>query len=683
MPSASQRVEHLREEIRRHDHSYYVLARPVISDAQYDALFDELKQLEAQHPELITPDSPTQRVGGGPIAGFRQVAHAIPMMSVDNTYNPDQLREFDERVRKGLGGEAYGYLIDPKIDGVAVSLVYEKGSLAVAVTRGDGKTGDDITHNVRTIRSAPLRLHGNDLPDVLDVRGEIVWPTADFLKFNERLQSEGREPFANPRNAAAGTLKQKDPRDVVGRGLQFVAHGVGRVEPLELERASELFARMRGWGVPTAVSDSAGSIEEIIKRLPEWDERRHHLPYETDGLVIKIDRLDQRDVLGSTTRHPRWCIAYKFAPEQAESVILDIDYQVGKLGTITPRAVMKPVLLSGTTVRHATLHNFDQVERLDVRVGDTVIVEKAGEIIPQVVRVLTAKRPKDSRPVNRPGRCPECGGDVEQVEVYLRCINPSCPAQLKERLTHFAGRHQMDIEGLGEVMVSKMVDLGWLKSFADIYNLPGKEAKLAEVEIEQERKSEEGVKTTVVQFGQKRAAKLIKGIEKSKKQPLSRLLGALNIRHVGEATAELLAEHFGAMSAITGAGEEELQEIEGVGPELAKSIRHFFHSEAGRRTIERLKEAGVNMSQPRSENATDGPLAGKTVVVTGTLESMGRTEAQNLIKQLGGKASGSVSKKTDLVVYGDSPGSKLDKAKELGVATMDEKDFLKFLGRGS
>ncbi len=675
------RIEGLREEIRRHDYLYYVKAKPVISDQEYDKLFAELKELEDEHPDLVTPDSPTQRVGGAPIEGFRQVAHAIPMMSVDNTYNPEQLREFDERVRKGLGGEAYRYLVDPKIDGVAVSLIYEKGLLAAAVTRGDGRTGDDITHNVRTIRSAPLRLHGRGVPDMLDVRGEIVWPTGDFQKFNEKLQKEGREPFANPRNAAAGTLKQKDPKDVVGRGLQFIAHGIGRVEPLRVETANELFEQLREWGVPTAKSEAADSIEQIIERLPEWDERRHGLPYETDGLVIKIDRLDQRDVLGSTSRHPRWCIAYKFAPEQAESLVNDIDYQVGKLGTITPRAVLSPVLLSGTTVRHATLHNFDQVDRLDVRVGDTVIVEKAGEIIPQVVRVLKEKRPKSSKAVTRPTECPECGGEVEQDEggVYLRCINPACPAQLKERLTHFAGRHQMDIEGLGEVMVSKMVDKGWLKSFADIYALLEREDELAQVEIEQERKTDDGVKTTIVQFGQKRAVKLIEGIERSKSQPLARLLAALNIRHVGEATAELLADHFGEMSALMEASEESLQEIEGVGPELAYSIHHFFHSDVGRKTIDRLKRAGVNMSQPRSEKASGGLFAGKTVVVTGTLESMGRTEVQNLIKQLGGKVSGSVSKKTDFVVYGDSPGSKLDKAKELGVQTLDESEFLKLI----
>jgi len=457
------------------------------------------------------------------------------------------------------------------------------------------------------------------------------------------------------------------------------------MEPPTVETAHELFAMLREWGVPTAESEVAASIEQIIERLPEWDRRRHALSYETDGLVIKLDRLDQRDVLGSTSRHPRWCIAYKFAPEQAESVVRDIDYQVGKLGTITPRAVLTPVLLSGTTVRHATLHNFDQVDRLDVRVGDTVVVEKAGEIIPQVIRVITDKRPRTSAPVSRPTQCPECGGEVEQDEggVYLRCINPACPAQLKERLTHFASRHQMDIDGLGEVMVSKMVDNGWLKSFADIYKLPTRPGLegVAQVKIEQERTIKGQRKELLVPFGEKRTQKLFAGIEASKSQPLARLLAALNIRHVGGATAELLAERFGHLQNLMNSSQEALQEIEGIGPEVAKSIHHFFSSDAGQRTIEGLKSAGVKMEQPKSEKPSDGLFAGKTVVVTGTLERMGRTELQNLIKQLGGRLAGSVSKNTDLVVFGDSPGSKLDKAKQLGVNTMNEIEFFQFIAK--
>jgi len=678
------RVEQLRTELRKHDHAYYVLAKPVISDREYDKLLDELKKLEAEHPELITPDSPTQRVGGSPIAGFVHVTHAVPMLSIDNTYDEGQLRDFDGRVAKGLGGEAYHYVVDPKVDGVAVSLTYEKGLLTVAATRGDGVTGDDITHNARTIRAIPLRLSGKDVPDLLEVRGEVVWPNAEFKKYNTKLEKEGEEPFSNPRNATTGTLKQLDPRNVADRGLSFVAHGFGRVEPFTATTDSELFSQFQKWGIPISPHRvAAKSIDDIIARLPEWDARRKKLPYETDGLVIKVDDLSQRDALGATSRYPRWCIAYKFAAEQAESVLRQVDFQVGKLGTITPRAVMDPVPLSGTIVKHASLHNFDQVDRLGVMIGDTVIVEKAGEIIPQVIRVVVEKRPKDAKPIRRPTKCPICKGEVEQDEggVYLRCINPSCPAQIKERLTYFAGRDQMDIEGLGEVMVTKMVDKGWLHSVADIYELPDRRKEIPLIEIEQERKTDGGVKVTLTQFGEKRTEKLLDGIEKSKCQPLARLLAALNIRHVGSSTAELLAEHFESMDRLLGASEDELIEVEGVGPELAKSIGHFFLSKAGREVVKRLEAAGLTMTQPKRRVAKDSPLSGKTVVVTGTLTSMGRKEAQDLVKQLGGTAAGSVSKKTDLVVAGESAGSKLDKAKELGVRVVDESEFLKLIGR--
>ncbi len=682
--SNANRIDQLRDEIRKHDHAYYVLGKPVLSDREYDRLLDELKVLEAKHPELVTPDSPTQRVGGAPIEGFTHVTHSVPMLSIDNTYDETQLREFDGRVVKGLGGEKYRYVVDPKVDGVAVALVYEKGLLQVAATRGDGVTGDDITHNARTIRSIPLRLMGKDVPEVVEVRGEVVWPNEDFGKFNAKLEKEGEEPFANPRNATTGTLKQLDPRNVVGRGLVFVAHGFGRVEPLGATTDVELFAQFRTWGIPISPYRTiVNSIDDVIRRLSEWDERRRKLPYETDGLVLKVDALDQRDALGATSRYPRWCIAYKFAAEQAESVLRQVDYQVGKLGTITPRAVMDPVQLSGTTVRHATLHNFDQVERLGVMIGDTVVVEKAGEIIPQVVRVVVEKRPKNAKAIERPKKCPVCKGDVEKDEggVYLRCINPSCPAQVKERLTYFAGRDQMDIEGLGEVLVEKMVDRGWLHSYADIYDLPGRRDEIARIEIEQERKTDEGVKITLTQFGGKRTEKMLEGIEKSKGQPLSRLLTALNIRHVGSSTAELLAEHFGSMDKVMQAAEDELTEVEGIGPELAASIRHFFTSKTGRDVVRRLEQAGVTMSQPKRRRVADSPLTGKTVVVTGTLTSMGRKEIQDLIKQLGGTPTGSVSKKTDLVVAGDSAGSKLDKANELGIKVLDESAFLRLIGR--
>jgi len=683
MNPAAKRIDSLRDEIRRHDHAYYVRGKPTISDREYDRMLEELRRLETEHPERITPDSPTQRVGESPIEGFEHITHTVPMLSIDNTYDETQLREFDERVAKGLGGEPYRYVVDPKVDGVAVSLLYENGGLIRAATRGDGEVGDDITQNIRTLRSIPLRLLEKDWPRILDVRGEIVWPNEAFQRHNARRVAEGEPPFANPRNATTGTLKQLDPKQVAGRGLQFVAHGFGQIEPLRVTTYSELFERLARWGIPVSpYAEAVPSIDEIIRRLPEWDARRRTLPYETDGLVIKIDALDQRDLLGTTSRYPRWCIAYKFAAERAESVLLQVDYQVGKQGTITPRAVMQPVPLSGTTVRHASLHNFDQVDRLGVHIGDTILVEKAGEIIPQVVGVLIERRPKNARAIKRPTKCPVCNGDVEKDEggVYLRCINPSCPAQLKERLIHFAGRGQMDIEGLGAVMIEKMVDKGWLRSFADIYTeLPRLREELPEIKIEQERKTKDGIKIIPVPFGEPRTLKLLEGVELSKKQPLSRVLASLNIRHVGAATAELLAEHFGSMDALRKADEPALMEVDGVGPELAASIVHFFRSKTGDEVVDRLAKAGVNMTQPKRKVIADSPLSGLTVVVTGTLSSMGRQEVQNLIKQLGGNPSGSVSKKTDLVVYGEEAGSKLTKARELGIKTMNEAEFLKLI----
>ncbi len=666
--SVAKRVARLRDQIREHDHAYYVLGAPTVSDRAYDQLFSELTALEAEHPELVTADSPTQRVGGAPISGFEHVDHAIPMLSVDNTYDAAQLREFDERVAKGLGGETYRYVVDPKVDGIAVAIHYESGVFLRAVTRGDGKVGDDISHNVRTIPSVPLRLTGEDVPKKLEVRGEIVWPIEAFTKFNQQRAGEGKETLANPRNGAAGTLKQLDPKNVVGRGLQFVAHGFGQIDPLLAHSASELFEQFRGWGIPTSpYGESAASIDEIIDQLDDWEARRRELPYETDGLVIKVDDLDQRDALGATSRYPRWCIAYKFAAEQAESVLRSVDFQVGKLGTITPRAVMDPMQLSGTTVRHAPLHNFDQVARLDVRIGDTVVVEKAGEIIPQVVRVVVEKRPKGAKKILPPAECPVCEGDVEKDEggVYVRCINPSCPAQLKERLIYFAGRDQMDIEGAGQVVIETLVEKDYLAGYADFYSLRKQRDELIKLDG----------------MGETSVDKLLAGIEASKQQPLSRVLSALNIRHVGASTAELLADHFGTMDAVREADEEKLVEVDGVGPELAASIVQFFKSKEGDRAVSGLANAGVNMAQPKRNQAEGGVFDGMTVVVTGTLESMSRKDAQTLVKSLGGKVAGSVSKKTSLVVFGEAAGSKLQKAKELGVETMDEEQFRERVGR--
>jgi DNA ligase (NAD+) len=681
---ASARVAALRDEIRTHDYHYFVENEPRISDEHYDALVHELRDLEAAFPSLVTPDSPTQRVGERLTTGFAAVTHGVPMLSIDNTYSEAELREFDARVRKQLAGQPYDYLVDPKIDGVAVSLRYERGALALAATRGDGERGDDITQNARAIRSIPLRLRGADWPSVLEVRGEVYWPRADFARTNAQRIAAGKEPFKNPRNATAGTLKQLDARVVAERLLLFCAHGFGVIDPPPAEaRASELFARVRGWGVPVSPHQrGCADIDEVAAFVHEWEQRRFLLDFETDGLVVKIDQLALRERLGATSKAPRWCIAYKYAAERAETRVVRIDLQVGKSGAITPRAVMEPVQLAGTTVRHASLHNFDQVQRLDVRVGDVVVVEKAGEIIPQVVQVVMERRPADARPFERPTRCPECDGEVVQDEdgVYLRCVNPACPAQLLERLIFFCGRGQMDIEGLGEKLVEKLVQEGLVHSYADLFRLPQHRARLEKLAFEQQRKGDDGPKTIIVEFGAKRTDSLIAGLEQARARPLARLLAALNIRHVGANTADLLAEHFGDIDALLAADEAALQAVAGIGPEVSGSVHAWLHSPAGRRTIADLRAVGVNMTQPRSSRAASGPLVGKSVVVTGTLKRYSRDEIEQRIKAAGGKPTASVSRKTHLVLAGADAGSKLEKARELGVTVLTEEEFERLLG---
>ena len=667
---AARRIEQLRDQIRRHDHLYYTLGRPEISDRDYDRLMEELRALEAEHPELVVPDSPTQRVGEQPLEGFAHVRHAVPMLSIDNTYSPGELREFDARLRKALGAEDYDYVVDPKIDGVAVGLRYEQGRLVLGATRGDGHTGDDITQNVRAIRSVPLRLLGEDVPALVEVRGEVFWPRSDFERVNQRRVQAGEEPFKNPRNATAGTLKQLDARIVARRGLAFCAHGYGRIEPFppRVTLHIELFELLRRWGVPvSAHMRRCADIDAVIAFVEEWEVRRHELDYDTDGLVVKVNQLALRERLGATSKAPRWCIAFKYAAEQAESRIVSVDFQVGKLGTITPVANLEPVELAGTTVRRATLHNFDQVRRLDLHLGDAVIVEKAGEIIPQVVRVLPEKRPAGARAIEPPAACPECGGQVVQDEggVYLRCINPACPAQALERLKFFCGRDQMDIEGAGPKLLEALYTQGLVRSFADLYHLPDHREKLVQIE----------------RLGEKSVDNLLEAIERSKRQPLARVLAALGIRHVGANTAELLAEHFGDMDALASATETQLMEIDGVGPEVAASLVAWFDSDAGRQTIDALRSAGVNMTQPRHARPAKAPLAGKSVVVTGTLRGYSRKEIERRIKELGGKPTSSVSGKTDFVLAGENPGSKLDKARRLGVRIIDEDEF-ETLARG-
>ncbi|MFA5252635.1 MAG: NAD-dependent DNA ligase LigA [Phycisphaerae bacterium] len=655
-------IEQLRDEIRRHDYLYYVLNQPRISDQQYDKLFAELKSLEEQHPELITPDSPTQRVSERPLEGFKTVRYAIPMLSIDNTYSADELRAFDERVAKGLDRRDYDYVVELKIDGVASSLRYEHGLLVTGATRGDGRVGDDVTANVRTIKAIPLRLTG-DVPDVLEVRGEVYMPTKSFVALNKQREKEGEALFANPRNATAGSLKLLDSRITARRNLAFFAYATGEIsQPLGKDHYETLQA-FKKLGLPVNPNiKEAKNIDEVIEICNSWDKKREQLEYQIDGMVVKVNSLDQREILGFTGRAPRWCISYKFAAEQAETVVESIDVQVGKGGTLTPVANLTPVFLAGTTVKRASLHNFDQMKRLDVREGDTVVIEKAGEIIPQVIEVKKERRPKGATPFKPPEKCPNCGGDVKKDAegVFLRCVNPHCLGQLKERVKYFAGREQMDIENLGEALIEQLVDSGLVKNFADIYKLTKDE--LAELE----------------RMADKSAQNVIDSIEASKTRPLWRLVAGLGIRHIGSQTARVLAEHFGSLDAIRNASQAELDAIEQVGEKVAESVYGFFRNDRNIAVIKELISAGVKPELPKKARAK-GKLAGKTIVITGTLENFSRGQIEEAIRNAGGKATSTVSKNTDFVLAGEDPGSKLDKAKKLGVKIISEKEFMNML----
>lgn len=658
------RMQRLRREIRRHDHLYYVLSAPEIGDHEYDALFAELKDLEAAHPELVTADSPTQRVSGRPLDAFSTVRHAVPMLSMDNTYSADELRAFDERVQRQLDTSEYDYVVELKIDGLAVSLRYEHGMLASGATRGDGEVGDDVTANIRTIKAIPLSLlDGDAVPAVLEVRGEVYMPTRSFVELN-RMRTEAGEPaFANPRNAAAGSLKLLDARITATRNLAFFAYATGEVsQPLARDH-DHMLERLRAMGLPVNPHiRRAKDIDEVIEICLAWGPKRFDLDYQTDGMVVKVNRYDQRDILGATGRAPRWCIAYKFPAERAETVVESIAVQVGKSGALTPVANLAPVSLSGTTVKRASLHNFDEMRRLDVRVGDTVVIEKAGEIIPQVVEVKAERRPSGTTPFKVPKKCPVCESEVvkDEAGVYVRCPNPQCSGQLKERLRYFAGRGQMDIERLGVSLIEQLVDRGLVQGFADLYQL--RKEDLAALE----------------RMGEKSAQNVLDGIDDSKTRPLWRFLAALGIRHVGSQSAQVLAEHFGSLVALREASREELEAIDQIGPVMAESIYGYLHEPRHQAVIDDLLAAGV---QPQAEaaRARTGAFSGKTVVVTGSLEHFSRQQAQQAIKDAGGKASSSVSKKTDFVVAGAEPGSKLDKARELGVAVIDERQFMEML----
>jgi len=659
-------VEQLRNEIRRHDYLYYVLNQPEVSDRQYDKLFAELKALEQANPELITPDSPTQRVSGQPLEGFTTVRHAVPMLSMDNTYNADELRAFDERVHKQLGSYDYDYVVELKIDGLAISLRYEKGELVTAATRGDGEMGDDVTANVRTVKAIPLVLFADrKTPDVLEVRGEVYMPTESFVRLN-KLRAEAGEPvFANPRNAAAGSLKLLDARITATRNLSFFAYATGEIaEPLA-ENHYRTLQRFRELGLPVNPHiKKAKNINEVINICLSWTEKHPELNYEIDGMVIKINRFDQRDILGATGRAPRWCISYKFPAERAATNVESIDVQVGKSGILTPVANLTPVQLSGTRVKRASLHNFDELNRLDVRCGDRVVIEKAGEIIPQVVEVKKELRPAGAAPFKVPKQCPNGGSPVAKDEegVYIRCLNPDCLGQLKERLKYFAGRGQMDIEHLGDALIEQLTDTELVRNFADLYKL--QKSQLAGLE----------------RMAEKSAGNVIEAIEKSKTQPLWRLIAALGIRHIGGQSAQILAEHFGALNALMTADEQTLEAIDQIGPTMAESVYEYFRNPQNRAVIDELLAAGVKPKQPKAVKKATGNLAGKTIVVTGALEKFTRQQVEQAIRQAGAKATSSVSKKTDFVLAGKEPGSKLDKARKLGVKVINERQFLEMVG---
>ena len=665
IPSTLQRkIEKLREEIRAHDWKYYIESAPEISDEQYDILLHTLLELEKKYPKLITPDSPSQRVGGEPLFGFSTVTHRIPMLSMENTYSADELREFDERTRRFLGGESVEYYVDLKVDGVSVSLLYVNGLLARGATRGDGMRGDDITANLKTVRSIPLRLRGANIPKVLEARGEVYMTRAGFAEINREKEDLGEAPFANPRNAAAGSLKLLDPKMVATRHLAIWIWGVGVVEGKTFQTHEEAmrFFREVGLRVPQE-GRSCRDIQTVIDTCNAWESKRARLEYDTDGMVVKVNALEAQRRLGATTKSPRWQIAYKFPARKAETRVEDILIQVGRTGALTPVAVLTPVSLSGTVVSRASLHNEDEIHRKDVRIGDRVLIEKAGEIIPQVVSVLQDKRTGKEKRFVMPKVCPECRGEVRRPEgeVATRCENLRCPAQVKERIRHFAMRTAMDIDGLGEAIIDQVVDRKLILDVGDLYVLK------AEDLVPLER------------MGEKSARNLIEGIQKSRSHSLSRLLYGLGIRHVGIHAARLLAEQYHSMDRIAQASQEELTEISAIGPVIAESAASFFRRPETARVLAKLESAGVTLEEKKAV-PTQGPLTGLTFVVTGSLEAFSRDGAHDAILSRGGRVSESVSRKTDYVVIGEAPGSKLQKAQALGVKTIDEGEFKRMLG---
>ncbi len=662
------KAETLRELIRHHEYLYYVLDHPEISDNEFDKLMLQLKNLEAEHPTLVTPDSPTQRVGGKPREGFVKVPHSSPMLSLDNTYNEEELRAWEHRVHELSGRNDVDYVCELKLDGMSLALVYEEGKLVRGITRGDGSIGEDVTLNVRTVRSVPLsipkdKLKKAGIPADFEVRGELLMPLAAFKKMNDEREAKGLSLFANPRNATAGTVRQLESKVTAERRLDYFSYLLLKDGRTYFDRHSDALNALEAAGFKVNQNRKlVHTIDAVWSFIGQWEGKRDSLPYEIDGIVVKVDRIALQEELGFTGKAPRWAIAYKYAARAGITKLEDIRVQVGRTGKLTPVAMLAPVLIGGTTVRNATLHNMDEIERLEVKIGDWVQVERGGDVIPKVVKVIEDKdHPRGTREFAMPDKCPVCGTRVVRTEgeVDYRCVNANCPAKLRETILHFASRGVMNIDGMGDALVTQLTERGLVKNVADIYKVT--KAHLLSLE----------------RMGDKSAQNILDEIENSKKLPLERVIYGLGIRMVGERTAQFLAEHFGSMEALENAGVEELQNVNEVGPRIAESIVEFFGIAANKKLVDRLREAGLKLTGEKKQRGTK--LAGQTFVLTGTLAHFTRDEAKKMIEDAGGKVTGSVSKKTDYVVAGADAGSKLDKAKELGVKVVDEEELEKIL----
>jgi DNA ligase (NAD+) len=659
------RVEKLQEEIEYHNYRYYVLDQPEIPDAQYDRLMRELEKIEEEYPELRSPNSPTQRVGAPPLEEFEIVRHSIPMLSLANAFDESEARDFDKRVKKILGSSSdISYVAEPKLDGLAVELVYERGQFIVGSTRGDGVNGENITRNLRTIKTIPLQLIRKEIPvpERLEVRGEVIIQLDKFKILNRKRVEMGEPLFANPRNAAAGSVRQLDSKITAERPLEIYCYGLGEIRGRTFKTHWDILQTFSKWGLRiNPYIQKCQNIDEVLGYYHEMNERREKLPYEIDGIVIKVDRLDLQTRLGEISRSPRWALAFKFQPKQETTRILNIVVQVGRTGALTPVAEMEPVRVGGVEISRATLHNQDEIDKKDVRIGDTVIIQRAGDVIPEVVQVVTSKRTGKEKKFQMPSKCPVpgCGAEVVKEEAIHRCIGLDCPAQLKGRIRHFASKRAMDIEGIGVKLINQLVEKDLVKDVADIYYI-SKEQLIA-----------------LERMAEKSAQNIIDAIEASKTKPLSKFLYALGIRHVGETTAEDLARSFSRLNDFFHLSEEDLMEVEGIGPEVAASVHQFFRDKKNKESIDRLKKAGVKVIEPQAKER--GKLAGKVFIFTGALQTLGRDEARDIVESLGGMTASSVSKKVDFVVVGEDPGSKLDKAKELGIKILTEAEFKKMI----